>query len=246
MKLTKRPAVRRTDPTEQGEYMPGFQAQAMLVGALGVDALAAARILMEAAAGGQLPARCIRRKDEFYSHRHVPDDPAVITRQLRSPHEQSPAAVHPEDWTAILRQIDEIEAEGKEDDDAAFASLVRLASKHDLGRWSFHFWRTDAFENSQHTTLEDVDFRRSEVEELAGKMSRTARTTLPPISDSDLKKWWAKQPYKDPGNLTSIDEIVSITRAAHPDKSISRDRIRALIPSRKRGPKPLRGKMTAK
>lgn len=179
MKLTKRPLVRRTDPTEQGEYIPGFQAQAMLVEALGVDVLAAARILMEAAAGGQLPARCIRRKDEFYSHRHVPDDPAVITRQLRAPHEQSPAAVLPEDWTAILRQIDEIEAESA-DRAAALTSLARLAPMHDTGRWSFHFWRTDVLGNTQHTTMEDVDFQRSEVVSMCAASSAAVRRGRPP------------------------------------------------------------------
>lgn len=219
MKLTKRPVVRRTDPTEQGEYMPGFQAQAMLVEVRGIDALAAARALMEAAANGQIPARCIRRKDEFYSRRHVPDDPAVITRQLRAPHEQSPAAVHPEEWTAILRQIDEIEAEGKEDDDAAFTSLVRLASKHDMGRWSFHFWRTDAFENSQHTTLEDVDFRRSEVFAMCARPKENGGAGVSIVA---VSSWLANQFTGDSTKSLTKETLRKLAIEAFPNLSARR------------------------
>jgi hypothetical protein len=66
----------------------------------------------------------------------------------------------------------------------------------------------------------------------------------PRLSDSDLKKWFDSLGEKKQATM-SQDELWSAAKEAHPHHTITRDRIRALTPNRKRGPKRFGGKMTA-
>jgi hypothetical protein len=66
----------------------------------------------------------------------------------------------------------------------------------------------------------------------------------PHLSQAELTKWWdSKAEVRD---LLSKDELLVLVRAKYPDKVISRDRVRDLIGTRKRGPKPFRGDLSAK
>lgn len=77
----------------------------------------------------------------------------------------------------------------------------------------------------------------------AGPRSVLDRGDKPPLSEADLQRWWSKHSRVRDG-LTQ-DELLVLIRAVHPENYISRDRIRALAGERKRGPKPLRGKLPA-
>ena len=74
--------------------------------------------------------------------------------------------------------------------------------------------------------------------------SEEPTSKLPPISQSELAKWWHSK--ADARDFLSQDELVTLVRAKYPDKAISRDRVRELIGTRKRGPKPIRGDLSAK
>ncbi|MBA4758854.1 hypothetical protein [Sphingosinicella sp.] len=177
MKLTKRPVVRCTSPTDYDAYMPGFRAQALVVQALNVEPSEAARLLMAEAESGRLPARCHRRADEFTS---TSRSPTIRVKLLRPRHEQCPAVVHPEDWAAIRHLIVELEEEIAADgEDACTPSVLRLVTLCDFERWSFRFRSRDALGNSQFTTLEDVDFRRAEVTALCAPQKDGARRGRP-------------------------------------------------------------------
>lgn len=67
---------------------------------------------------------------------------------------------------------------------------------------------------------------------------------LPAISKALLNAWWTGL-QNEVKQLTQ-DDLWSLCRAHFPNKSISRERIRELTGPRKRGPKPIRGEMTAK
>lgn len=94
-------------------------------------------------------------------------------------------------------------------------------------------------------------FRRTDVEAAFGcrKKARSASSTalphgLPSLSPSQLRDWWNELPEETKGQ--PIDRVlVPLCRSAFPNHGISRDRIRALAPGRKRGPKPFRDKLTA-
>ena len=66
----------------------------------------------------------------------------------------------------------------------------------------------------------------------------------PQLSADNLQKWWNGLAA---GERAKPHEVLwELCRAKFPDKFISRERVRELDPGRKRGPKPLSGKMTAK
>lgn len=60
------------------------------------------------------------------------------------------------------------------------------------------------------------------------------------LPDARLKEWWWGLAEKDRGQSQS--KLLEVCRAAFPEHSVARQRIRELTPNRKRGPKPLRRK----
>lgn len=67
-------------------------------------------------------------------------------------------------------------------------------------------------------------------------LPESADADRPPLSESELRKWWDKRATVR--DSLSQDDLLTLVRAAYPDKQISRDRIRILTGERKRGPKP--------
>ncbi|MBB5716608.1 hypothetical protein [Sphingomonas aerophila] len=62
-----------------------------------------------------------------------------------------------------------------------------------------------------------------------------------PVSSAELERWWSAR-KSDPANHDATEEADLIAaRAAFPQNSISRERVRELRGPRKRGPKPFRG-----
>lgn len=71
-----------------------------------------------------------------------------------------------------------------------------------------------------------------------------AKQNLPRLPDATLQAWW--DALSDDAQSLGQDELWALCRTAFPRHAISRDRIRALAGPRKRGPKGIRGKPTAK
>jgi hypothetical protein len=68
-------------------------------------------------------------------------------------------------------------------------------------------------------------------------------SVLPTLSATDLEKWWGE--LSDDHKAKPHTDLHNLCKSAHPLKLITRERIRALAPGRKRGPKPFGGKATA-
>lgn len=85
-------------------------------------------------------------------------------------------------------------------------------------------------------TFKDAPF------EQAPKRDRSeGRNRLP---DSALRAWWEGLPPETKGQ--PIDAVLTpLCRSSFPEHSIARDRIRALVPGRKPGPKPISRKQSA-
>lgn len=66
---------------------------------------------------------------------------------------------------------------------------------------------------------------------------------IKPLSEAALRKWWTS--LGSARDQMSLVALLHRARADHPDCFISRDRIRALAPGRKRGPRQFGGKATA-
>lgn len=80
-----------------------------------------------------------------------------------------------------------------------------------------------------------------------GKLSVPLRlkrkASISPVSEAALLAWWKNL---DPATKALPHAtLVDLGKAAFPSKLVSRDRIRALDPGRKRGPKPISGKAPA-
>ena len=84
----------------------------------------------------------------------------------------------------------------------------------------------------------EADFDAEDIEE------RRPVDHNPPLSQAELTKWWESK--ADVRDLLSKDELLVLVRAKYPEKAISRDRVRDLVGTRKRGPKPFRGDYSAK
>ena len=95
--------------------------------------------------------------------------------------------------------------------------------------------------SGEPTESEILAFSQSENEDTQSCESASA---LSPISQSELAKWWESK--SDVRDFLSQDELLALVRAKYADKAISRDRVRELIGTRKRGPKPIRGDFSAK
>lgn len=63
------------------------------------------------------------------------------------------------------------------------------------------------------------------------------------LSDKALMSWWDK--LKSKRDSMTQDQLLAHCREAHPDRTISRERVRALTGARKRGRPPIRGKTSA-
>ena len=90
----------------------------------------------------------------------------------------------------------------------------------------------------QKSSLEII-IARKELYKVSGKAARPT-----PLSQSDLKKWW--QSIAHVREFISEEQLLSKGRDNFPQHFISRDRLRELMGPRKRGPKPIRGKSSAK
>lgn len=84
-------------------------------------------------------------------------------------------------------------------------------------------------------------YSSDEVEDSAPECVRDTKT---PLSEADLTKWWDSK--ANVRELLTKDELLTLVRSKHPDKHISRERVRDLIGARKRGPKGFSGKSSAK
>lgn len=62
-----------------------------------------------------------------------------------------------------------------------------------------------------------------------------SKSKLPPLAQSDLDRWWSNLTPGEQGH--SREALAELCAAHHPNHTISRSRIRALTPNRKRGPK---------
>ena len=83
---------------------------------------------------------------------------------------------------------------------------------------------------------------------MGGKVVRNTpmkptRPALPRLSEAALNDWWKR--LGDDQRESSHGALLELCRANFPDKSISRQRVRELSPHRKRGPKPISGKVPA-
>lgn len=90
----------------------------------------------------------------------------------------------------------------------------------------------------------DADTYANPQLEIEDNQTSEAGAVMPPISQSELAKWWESK--SDVRDYLSQEELLTLVRAKYPDKAISRDRVRELIGTRKRGPKPIRGDLSAK
>jgi hypothetical protein len=70
------------------------------------------------------------------------------------------------------------------------------------------------------------------------------RAKKPPLPIGTLNAWWDKRSETD--RRLPQDDLLQMCKQEFPTHSISRQRVRDLDPDRKRGPKPFRGKMSAK
>lgn len=66
---------------------------------------------------------------------------------------------------------------------------------------------------------------------------------LPRLSDAKLERWWDR--LSEAGRAMPQDDLHKHCVAAHPNNSVSRQRIRDLTPSRKPGPRPITPHSTA-
>ena len=66
---------------------------------------------------------------------------------------------------------------------------------------------------------------------------------LPPLSQEALKRWWTG--LSDVERDLPSDKLHKQCVSAHPANSIARDRVRALAPQRKPGPRPIEPKSSA-
>lgn len=105
---------------------------------------------------------------------------------------------------------------------------------------SFSAWEIEImYLPEEPTGADNFDGRSVTEAEPTNIQSNETANAMPPISQAELQKWWtSKSEVRD---LLTQDELITLVRAKHPDKAISRDRVRELIGARKRGPKPLRG-----
>lgn len=111
--------------------------------------------------------------------------------------------------------------------------------------------------NGERLSLSGVHLLKSDVESIIQSRlcaaniapsdpTRGAKPPLirnPPLSDTALNKWW--ESLADVRDSLSETALQSKIREKYPNKFVSRDRLRKLIGSRKRGPKPFRGKSSA-
>jgi hypothetical protein len=97
-------------------------------------------------------------------------------------------------------------------------------------------------EDAYQAKFLDVKLRASDLSlfgqdngvEMASNASDASKPLKPPLPNSDLQTWWkSKAAIRD---SLSQDELLALVKAKFPDNHISRDRIRALTGSRKRGP----------
>lgn len=102
----------------------------------------------------------------------------------------------------------------------------------------------------EHFTGRNIQLRLSSMvmEELhrSGKIGGSAKLRskavgqgMSSLSEADLLRWWKSK--SNVQEKLSQDELLHLVRAKHPDKHVSRDRLRELIGPRKRGPKQFRG-----
>ncbi|CCA94358.1 hypothetical protein [Novosphingobium sp. PP1Y] len=91
-----------------------------------------------------------------------------------------------------------------------------------------------------------VVFRRVDLERLWPSLPTQVsnrRADRPRLPEADLRRWWTEQ---DEVEAVPIEELWKQAQNAFPSHQISRDRVRTLAGPRKRGPKPIGGKATAK
>ena len=89
----------------------------------------------------------------------------------------------------------------------------------------------------QKSSLEII-IARKELYKVSGKAARQT-----PLSQKDLNNWWESIAHVR--DSLSQAKLLSKVSDNFPQHFISRDRLRALIGQRKRGPKPIRGKVSA-
>lgn len=77
----------------------------------------------------------------------------------------------------------------------------------------------------------------------APKTRTTANIKLPDLSDADLKRWWDR--LSDADRDLPQDDLHKRCEAAHPNNSIARQRVRALLPNRRPGPRRITPNSTA-
>jgi hypothetical protein len=90
-----------------------------------------------------------------------------------------------------------------------------------------------------------VVFRRVDLERLWPPLPRRTDnqgSNRPRLPEADLQRWWSKQANVE---ATPINILWKQAQSTFPLHQISRDRIRSLAGTRKRGPKPIGGKATA-
>ncbi|MCJ2180891.1 hypothetical protein [Novosphingobium album (ex Hu et al. 2023)] len=90
-----------------------------------------------------------------------------------------------------------------------------------------------------------VVFRRVDLERLWPSLPtqlNAQQADKPRLCDADLQRWWTEQAEVE---ATPVERLWEQAKSAFPLHQISRERIRSLAGTRKRGPKPMGGKVTA-
>lgn len=118
----------------------------------------------------------------------------------------------------------EIEAIGVTFDRAGIAALASIANQVNPS-------------HADPTTIKDG----AELAEPAAMSVREGK--LPPLSQKALRRWW--KTLSDVKRDLPSDKLHKLCVSAHPANSIARDRVRALAPQRKPGPRPNKPKSSA-
>ena len=119
---------------------------------------------------------------------------------------------------------------------------------HSSQNWELGTFAGRGFRSGQSlwVTLRGVAFAKAGLSLFAPSLLQTvesgepvATPDRPRLSDAKLQQWWtAKAAVRE--SLT-LEELLTLARAAFPDNHIARDRIRELSGDRKRGRKPIGG-----
>jgi hypothetical protein len=109
------------------------------------------------------------------------------------------------------------------------------------------YWNKKSITELQQPAEEDVIIASSAVK-AAFPVENEVRVTpevatQPRLSVSKLQKWFDNLSVAD--RFMPQDKLLSRCKSAHPDHSITRQRIRDLTPGRKQGPRPIGQKTTA-